>query len=204
MYKTILLAALTVATLCLAAPTVASASTAVPNLPTGVDQAYIADGDGNPESGTFTLQGPLNINSSTGLVISCANHATVTFADDGTTAITAYNPTGCTTNIPGCTASTTATNLNWGDRFGYNTSSGTFKDYINLSYSMTFGAGCPFSGTFIETGLLSPTIAITGGTLTATFSGGASGSVSGPTGSKTWSGTLTSTSGIGSDTQLVF
>ena len=203
MYKKPLLVVLAAVACALTAPTIASA-TAIPDLPTGVHQAYIADADGTPESGSITLAGPLTLNSSTGLVVSCANTMALTFADDGTTAITAYNPTGCTTNVPGCTASTTATNLNWGDRFGYDTSSGTFRDYINLSLNVTFGAGCPVSGTFSLTGQMSPVITISGGVLAATFSGAASGSVTGPTGSQTWSGTLSSTSGIGSGTQLIY
>jgi len=189
-------------------PAVASAATSVPDLPTNltlpVHQAYLADDEGNPEHATVNVEGPLTLNSSTGLVIGCANTATVTINDDGTSEVTAFVPAGCTTNVPGCTASIAATNLNWGDRLGYDTNSSSFKDYINVAFNVTLGAGCPVSGTFTETGILSPTVAVSGGVLTATFSGAASGSVTGPIGSATVSGTLTSTSGVSAGTQLIY
>jgi len=201
MYKKTLLVLVAAATCALAMPSIASA-TAIPNLPADVDQAYIADGDGNPESGTFTLQGTLTVNRSTGLTWGCSYDTTVDFSDDGTTAVTAFSATGCSTNVPGCTLTTSATGLSWGDRFGYDTTSGLFRDYINVATDATLGSGCPFSGTFAQSGLLSPTIAISGGVLTATFGPG-SGFVTGPLGIETYSGTLTSTSGIGPDTGLV-
>jgi len=206
MYRKLLLPTLAVVALVMIVPSIATA-TAVPDLPSNAHQAYIADGGGNPEGGTFTLSGAISINGAH--TLSCSStDMTIDFFDDGTSAVTGYSATSCViAGFPSCTVTTSATSLGWGDRFGYDTSVGAFRDYINVSFDITFSQGlptCPYpAGTYPKTGTLSPTISISGGVLTATFGSG-SGGLSGPLGTETWGGSLSSTSGIGSDTQLVF
>jgi len=201
-YKNTLLATLAVAACTLAAPAVAAATT-VPSLPSGIDQAYIADGDGNPESGTMTLTGQVQ-RSTGGVTITCNHHAEIDFDDDGTTAVTSFSTSGCTSNVPTCSVSVFTTNLNWGNRFGYDPVAGTFHDYINVSASVTLsGPACPVPGTFPSSGTLFPVIDITSGVLTMAFSA-STGTLTNSVGPETWIGTLTSSSGIGADTQLVF
>jgi len=207
MHKKILLALLTVAALGLTVPTMASAATTntpIPDLGPNDDQAYLADGDGNPEHATMTLSGTLSGNSSTGLATTCNYNGTITALEDGTSEVTAWTASNCTTNVPGCTLSTVATNLPWGNRLVFDTGSSVYRDRINAAFDVTLGAGCPVTGTFPLSGLISPTIAVSGGVLTATFSGASTGTFSGAVGPVTWTGTLTSTSGIGADTQLIF
>ena len=207
MYKKILLALLTVAALGLTVPAMASAATTntpIPDLGPNDDQAYLADGDGNPEHATMTLSGTLVSNSSSGLVTTCSYDATITSLEDGTSEVTSYSPSGCTTNVPGCPLSTVATNLPWGNRLVFDTGSSVYRDRINAAFDVTLGAGCPVTGTFPLSGAVHPVIAVSGGVLTATFSGASTGTFSGPVGTVTWTGTLTSTSGIGADTQLIF
>jgi len=204
MLKKIVLAALTAAALTMVAPAMASATgTSIPDPVSGDEQAYLADGDGNPEHATIGLAGPLSLNSSTGLVITCQNTATMTVLDDGTAEVTAFNPTGCTTNVPGCTSSVSPTYLSWGSRDVWDPVTGKYKGRVNLYIDVHLGSGCPVSGTFPTSGVLSPTKAVSGGIMTATFSGASSGTVSGAIGTSTVSGTLTSTSGVGADTQLI-
>jgi len=199
MSKKLLLTTLTAAALALAAPAMASA-TDVPDLPTNVDQAYLADVDGNPENGSFTLSGRLTMVNS--VTISCDHHLTIDFFDDGTSAVDSFTLTNCVIfGFPGCTATWTATNLDWGDRFGYDTTAGAFKDYIDISTDVTIGSGCPVTGTFPWHGILSPTVSVTAGTITYTFSGSSSGSIISPIGQETWTGTLTGS--VGADTQLI-
>jgi len=202
-----LLATLAATTLWLAAPPLASARTPIPDLPSGVDQAYFADSLGSPENGTVTLSGALNLVGA--ITITCDTDVSIDYFDDGTTAVTAFAASSCMVFEPlltdRCTITTTATNLSWGDRFGYSTSESVFRDYINVSIDVTFANGpsgpCPVTGTFPETGTLSPMISISGDVLNMTFGAG-SGTVSGPLGSANWQGTLTGTLPT-SDTQLI-
>jgi len=204
MYKKILLAAIAAATLSLAAPVIATAATSVPDLPSGDDQAYLADGDGNPEHATINASGILDMISSTGLIITCQYTKTVTQNDDGTAQVTAFNALACTTNVPGCTASVVAGGLNWGARLGSGFVFSLLRRFFtNASVNVTLGAGCPVSGTFTITGLISPGVSVSGGVAHFSYGGASSGSMSGPIGTVTFSGTLTSSSGVGSDTQLI-
>jgi len=208
MHKKILLGVLAAATLALAVPSMASATlgTPVPNLPSGVDQAYLADGLGNAENGTVTLTGNLNLVGA--VTINCDNHVVIDYFDDGTTAVTDFTTSNCMVAAPltdRCNATVTATNLDWGDRFGYNTSQGVYRDYVNVHFDVTLtnGAGgpCPVTGTFSETGTLSPALSISGDVISANFDSG-SGSVSSPLGTATVNGTLTGTLPT-DDTQLI-
>jgi len=61
---------------------------------------------------------------------------------------------------------------------------------------------CPAFGTIPETGQLSPTVGIGGATLSMTFSGSSSGSLSGSLGLVDWSGTIAGSVPAGS--QVVF
>jgi len=202
MHKKSLLILMTAVAVAAAAPAVATATTFVPDLPSDVDQAYIADADGNPENGYIPMGGYLSLNSSTGLVISCATSTNMWFYDDGTTWIPYFDTFQCNTNVPGCYATIEQHLGSWGDRLGYDTFSSSYKDYINVSIDVTLHApGCPVSGTFNETGVLSPTITVSGGYAYLTFSGSSSGSVSGPIGSATFSGTIFGSTGSG--TQLI-
>ena len=206
MRKHILLAALVAAAVALTAPATASAATGTPapDLPAGVHPACIANADGECEHATIMLSGRLDTQSSSGVNISCTNDMTITFYADGTSDVTAFNPgTPCTTNIPGCQVHTAATNLDWGDRLGYDTSDGTYRDYINADIDATFTPGCPIVGTFTQSGLLKPEVTIVGGVMHVAFNGASSGILTSPLGTQTVTGSLTSTSGVGSDTQLI-
>jgi len=204
-----LLILMTMAAVAAAAPAAATATTFVPDLPTGlplpVHQAYIADGDGNPENGHIDLLGYVSLNSSTGLVITCLMDVSMHFYDDGTTWIPFFDGSQCSTNVPGCYGTIEQSLGSWGDRFGYDTNSSSFKDYINVALDVTLHyPGCPVSGTFTETGLLSPGFSVSGGFAHMSFGGASSGTISGPIGSANLSGTLISASGVGSDTQLIY
>jgi len=201
MSKKILFMTLAAAVLAVAASSAAGATT-IPDLPDNVDQAYIADGDGIPEDGTVTLSGWMNTTSA--VAMSCYMHATIDFSDDGTTSVTGFSGTDCTVGgFPTCSPTTTATGLGWGDRFGYDTGAELFRDYINVQLDITYGTGCPWSGTYTKTGILSPEIGIFGSTLVASFGAG-SGRLTSILGNESWSGSLWSSSGIGADTQLVY
>jgi len=205
MYKKALLAMAAAAALVIAAPALATA-TAVPNLPTGVDQAYLADGDSNPEHATITLSGALVVVGA--VTITCDNDFSITANDDGTAAVTAFTPRNCTmAGFPNCFLDITAENLDWGARLGYNTNEtpNRYRLYLSITLIYNFTSptpNCPVTGSFTSSGLLSPAIDITSGSLTATFGSG-SGSTSSPLGTATLFGTLTSTSGVGADTQLI-
>jgi len=204
MRKKILAAALAAAAVAMVAPSMASA-TSVPALPSGVDQAYLADSNGDPQNGNVTITGPLTLTGAAS--ISCTNNDfDVDYFDDGTTAVNSFSASGCTVaGFPSCPVSVTPTSLPWGDRFGYDTSSSQYKDYVNVSIDVTLGAAaptCPASGTIPETGVLSPHLTITGTTLSATFTGSASGSLTGPLGSADVSGTVSGT--LPSGSQFIF
>jgi len=207
MSNKILLAALAATFIAMTAPAMASASTPVPDLPSGVHQAYLADSDGNPTEGTVTLTGSLNTVGA--LTKTCDIHAVIDYYEDGTTAVTSFTATNCV--IQGalgsrCTVATTPTNLSWGDRFGFNTSDGKFRDYVNVDVDteLTQVPGqppCPVTGTFTFHGTLSPEISISGSVLSMTFGSG-SGSVTSVIGTQTWNGTLSGT--VPSGSQLIF
>jgi len=202
MYKKLPLAVLVTAALLLVAPAIATATgTSTPNLPAGVDPACIIDGDGNCEEVTAELEGQLVVTAIAGLAITCNVEESITFHEDGTSQVTAFTATGCTTNPNACPPDFPAVNLPWGDRLGYDTGSSTYRDYTNTSILVQLTSGCFITGAFPANGVLAPTINISGGVLTATYDSG-SGTVSGPLGSARVHGTLTSTSGIGADTQL--
>jgi len=130
------------------------------------------------------------------------------YFDDGTTAITGFSASNCMVmgSFTGrCAATIVATNLSWGDRFGFDTNSGNYRDYINVDLDLTLTqisppTLCPIVGTFTEHGTLSPQLEISGNTLSATFGSG-SGSVTSPLGTATVTGALTGT--LPSGTQLV-
>jgi len=203
MHAKILTATLAAAAMGLAIPAMASA-TAVPNLPLSADQAYIADSGGFPENGTVTVTGTISMNGA--VTLGCQISATIDYFDDGTTAVTAFTATPCmvygaafTSN---CALVVNPTSLDWGDRFGYDTDDSTFRDYINVSLDTIITDGptppCPIKGTFGKTGILSPTLSVSGNVLSMTFGSG-SGNLTGPTGSETWSGTLSGTLPSGSN-----
>jgi len=183
-------------------PAIVSADTPKPSVPVDSVPAAIGDGGGNAEHATTTFGGAFTLTSSTGLIISCNSSEGITFHEDGTAESTSFTASSCTTNVPGCTASITST-TKWWMRAIRKVGSGVWHVAKNVKVTVTLGGGCPVSGSFDESGLLTPTISISGGVATITYSGSSSGSVSGPIGSATFSGTLTSSSGIGSDTQLV-
>jgi len=208
MRNKILLALLATTAVAMAAPAVATATlgTPIPDLPSGVDQAYLADSDGNPTSGSVTLTGQLNLVGV--LTITCSTHLVMDYSDDGTTAVTSFTASNCWVagvHTPRCEITIAAQNLDWGDRFGYSTSDSTFRDYINVHFDMTLAntppqLPCPVTGTFTHHGTLYPTLSISGSTLSATFGSG-SGSVTSPLGTATVAGTLSGT--LPSGTQLV-
>jgi len=204
MHTKILVAVLATAALALAAPALASAATGTPapNLPAGVHPACIANSNGECEHATITLSG--NLTTTGPLTMSCRNDMTITFYADGTSDVTAWTGGQCAVaGFPGCVVHTTATNLDWGDRLGYSTSDDTFRDYINVDVDTTFTPGCPAPGTVTLSGIISPEITIAGGRMHAAFAGASSGSLSSVFGSQTVTGTLTSTSGVSEDTQLI-
>jgi len=189
MYRKFLLATLTAAALALTAPAMASA-TDVPDLPTGVDQAYLADGNGDPQNGTLDLTGQLVLSGA--LTVTCDYDVSIDYFDDGTTAVTQFAASNCAvTSFPSCVVSITATNLDWGDRFGFNTSTDEYEDHINVAFNVTLGAGCPVSGTFAHHGRWWPKLRITGFFIELVWTFGGSGSVTSPLGTATTSGTLT-------------
>jgi len=210
MSKTLLLAVLAVAALVVLAPAAASATTtlgtAVPNLPSNVHQAYIADGNGDPEDADITLAGPLTVNGAA--TVSCtSNSMQVTANADGTATVGSLAATGCSVaGFPNCSVDISPENLDWGARLGYDTSSSTYRLYLNTTLIYNFTntlPNCPVFGAFTSIGSLSPAISISSGVLTAAFGTG-SGSTSGPLGTATIGGSIYSVSGVGSDTQLVF
>jgi len=191
MHKKILAAALAAAAVAMVAPSMASA-TSVPALPSGSVQAYLADSNGDPQNGNVTITGTLTLTGAAS--ISCSNNDfDVDYFDDGTTAVNNFTASSCAVaGFPSCPVSVTPTSLPWGDRFGYDGS--VYKDHVNVSIDVTLGAAaptCPASGTIPETGILSPTVSISGSTLSAAFAGSASGTLSGPLGSADVLGTVT-------------
>jgi len=194
MRKKILVAFATAVVAAAVAPAMASASTLVPAVPTGDNQAYLADSGGNPTSGTVHVSGALSLNGAASVDCS-SNDFTVDLNNDGTGQVTAFTAAGCSvTGFPNCTVSVTPTNLNWGARLVYNTPSGPYRLYVNAKFHITFAQGTPScpapAGTYDDTGLLSPAVSFSGSTLSATFGAG-SGSVSGPLGTATVGGTVT-------------
>jgi len=204
MFRKMLVAGLVVTAAIVMVPSIASA-TSVPALPGGVHQAYIADVNGDPQNGSLTITGPLTTTGA--FSMSCTNHdEVVDYFDDGTAAVSSYSVTGCTVaGFPSCPITITPTGLPWGASFGHDTSSGTYKLYVNVSLDFTLGAAapaCPAFGTIPETGTLSPTVSITSPTLSMAFAGSTSGTLSGPLGSMDWSGTITGA--VPSGSQFVF
>jgi len=198
MNRKALLAALAATAVAMAGPAIASATDS-PELPSGVDQAYLADSDGNPENGSLTLVGTLSMTS--GGTVTCNTDFTVDFFDDGTSTVSDWVLSNCVlVGAPSCNVAVFPTQFSWGNRFGYDTSSGTYKDYIDIVTDFSLGTGCPFTGTFSQQGVLSPTVSVASGTISYAFSSG-SGSLTSPFGPATWSGTLTGS--VGPGTQLV-
>jgi len=206
MLKKTLLGVMAVAAMALAIPSMAQATdtgTPIPTLPTGVDNAHIADLDGNPVNADVTLTGSLRLTGAVAIV--CDNHVVIDIHDDGTSDVTSFTVTNCIVQGAAgavCSAAIGGTNLPWGDKLGFDTRAGinVFRDYVNVSFDLTLsGANCPITGTFSETGTLFPEVEITGGdTITAHFwdnSGPevSTGTVSGPLGSATVEGTLSGT-----------
>jgi len=204
MCKKILAAVLMTAAAAMFAPSMAGA-TSVPSLPSGVHQAFLADSNGDPQSGSSTFTGPLTTTGSTS--ISCSNNAFgLDYFDDATTAITSFTASSCSVSgFPSCPVTFAPTGLPWGGRLGYDTGTGTYKNYVNVFFDLTLGAAapaCPFAGTVPYTGVFSPTMSISGSTLSAPFSGSASGTLTGPLGSFDWIGTITAS--VPSGSQFVF
>lgn len=196
MLKKTLLGVMAVAAMALAVPAMAQASTPVPSLPSGVDPAHIADSLGNPVSSHATVSGRLTLGGA--LTIHCDNHVSININADGTSEVTTFDVTNCVATGVNCPVTITGTNLNWGDRLGFDTTNGVFRDYVNVSFNLTLGPPCPIQGTFPEAGTLFPEVSISGMTITAAFHNGAgsdpqTGVVSGPLGSATVDGTLSGT-----------
>jgi len=208
MRKKILVAFATAVVAAAVAPAMASASTLVPAVPTGDDQAYLADSGGNPTSGTAHVSGPLTLNGAASVDCS-TNNFTVGLNSDGTGQVTAFSASGCSvTGFPNCTVSVTPTDLNWGARLVWNNPSGPFRLYVNAKFHVNFAQGTPTcpapAGTYDDTGLLSPEVSFSGSTLSASFGAG-SGSVTGPLGTATVGGTVTgSLTSPSTGTQFVF
>jgi len=205
MWKRSLLAVVLIAT-SLTLATGTAAATAIPDLPPDVHQAYLADGDGNPESGSFTLSGLLNISSF--ITTTCQVDMTVDFFDDGTSAVTAFTQNNCNSNgIPGCTITVTPTNLDWGDRFGFDTreSPAAYHDYIDITFNTTYGVGCPsqFWGTYPWHGSLSPQVTASGGTISYSFNGPNGRATGVYFGTTSISGVISGSTGT-SDTQFIY
>jgi len=189
MSKKLLLAMLTAAAVAMAAPTMASA-TDVPDLPSGVDQAYLADGNGDPQNGTLDLTGQLVLSGA--LTVTCDYDVSIDYFDDGTTAVTQFDASNCVASLPTCAVSVSATDLDWGDRFGFNTDTDEYEDHINVAFNVTLSGGsCPVSGTFTHHGRWWPKIRITGLLIELVWTFGSSGSVTSAFGTATTSGTLT-------------
>jgi len=170
-------------------PALAQADSAVPSLPSGYDQAYVADGDGNPTSdsvelggGSFTLTG--------GLTITCTSTSiSFEFADDGTGS-KLFSISGCSVaGFPAWSVSIAAPSV--GYRFGARFARDSVGIYVvfNASLSMTFGSGGPIpAGTYPASGQLTGTLSLSGwpSTMTTTLSG----TLTGPLGSMSAGGTF--------------
>jgi len=202
MLRKTLLGALAVVAMTLAIPSMAQATlgTPVPTLPSGVDPAHIADLDGNPVSAHATLSGSLTISSA--VLVVCDYHVVIDFNSDGTSAVTSFTASNCVVQGAAgaiCSVMYTATDLAWGDRLGFDTYVGTFRDYISVSQDMTIsGPNCPISGIWTETASLFPEISVSGSSITAHFwdnSGPeiSTGTIVGPLGTRTIEGTLSGT-----------
>ena len=192
------------AALTMIVPSVAGA-TSTPSLPSGVDQAYLADSAGNPQNGTVELTGALTYNGAA--TITCtANVFDVDYDDAGLAAITSYAAGGCSVaGFPNCPVDVTPVNLPWGAAFGHDTSTGDDRLYINVSLNTTFTAGVPTcpapAGTYSANGVISPRVFISGTTITVSFGAG-SGSITGPLGPATLGGGNGGT--VPSGSQIVF
>ena len=191
--RSILLAALAISSVAFALPAVASAGTSDPGLATGDDQAYLADSNGDPQNGSATTSGALTLTGAA--TISCSSVSNDSdYSDDGSGVVNSYSTSGCAVaGFPSCPVTVAPTNLGWFKRF-VRAATSIFRVRINISISITFGAGtptCPVpAGTYPLAGILSPAVSISGTTLTESFGTG-SGSLSGPLGTATVDGTLT-------------
>ena len=110
MLKKTLLGVMAVAAMALAVPAMAQASTPVPDLPSGVDPAHLADSENNPVSSHATVSGQLTLSG--GLNILCDNHVTISINADGTSSVTTFDVTNCVVEGPAgavCSASIAGT-----------------------------------------------------------------------------------------------
>jgi len=204
MLKTLLVAAIATAILLTVAPSVVIAATTVPTLPTDVDPVCIANANSECEHVTIEAAGVITLTGNSGLLrIVCDVSTSITYNGDGTSSVTAFDTVDpCGTNLPNCTVDVNAANLGWGDNLGYFTPGAVFVDYINVDYTTQFTGSCPVSGTFTQSGTLTPSIAVGGGEFSMSFGIG-SGNTSGALGTVSWDGVLTGSSGLGPDTHLI-
>lgn len=162
--KTKIALAAVVAAGAIAMPTSASAATPVPPVPAGGAAACVSlTAGGACATGTRVLTGSATLTGTGGIQVTCTIAATTNFNLDGTTSVTAvsFTPVPCSTNVPGCTATATATNLPWGNRvIKYtgppNPPAAGYYDMVNVSFQNVFSTGCPVPAgvAFNETGQL--------------------------------------------------
>jgi len=201
MRKKILVAALAAASIAVVAPSMASAATAVPPLTSGATQGFITNALNVAQAGSFTATGPLVLSGAAS--ISCSSNSFgVSYTTAGTGTVTSFTAGGCAVSgFPSCPVSITPTDLPWGVRINKGGSTPPFTLDVNTSFHIVFGSGTPTcpapAGTYNDTGLLSPMLSVSGGVISAAFDAG-SGSVTGPLGSATVSGTVSGTLPAGS------
>lgn len=147
-----------------ALPAGASAATPVPAVPAGGAAACVSLTPGGACASTSRVfSGSATLTGTGGIQVTCTITATLNIASNGTGTVTGvtFSPTPCPTNVPGCTATATATNLGWGLRvINYtgppNPPAAGFYAAANVSFQNVFSAGCPVPPgvAFNETGEL--------------------------------------------------
>jgi hypothetical protein len=142
--------------------------------------------DGVRSNATTEVAGLITlVPTASSLRVSCFVNLGVSHTNTLTAAnvsITSANFVGCETNIANCTVTAGPTSLPWNGTASI--SGGVSRVSVALSFSNTFGSGCPSpltSQTFSETGTLSPSFDPVGQSLLLDGTS-ASGSVSGPLG----------------------
>lgn len=148
--------------------------------------------DGVRSNATTQVAGLITlVPSSSSLRVSCLVNLGVSHTNTLTAAnvsVTSASFSGCETNITNCTVTAGPTSLPWSGTGVI--SGGVSRVSVTLSFSNTFGSGCPSpltSQTFSESGTLSPSFSAATHSLLLDGTS-ASGSVSGPLGTALLSG----------------
>ena len=206
MRKKTLVVVVVATALVMVAPAAATASTATPALTSGATQAFIANAANVPQAGSTSLSNAMVIAGAAN--INCSSYTMgVSYTTAGTATITSFSASGCSMpSFPGCTVSIVPTggSLPWGARLQHTSATG-FVLHVNMAYTKILSPGTPTcpapAGAYPDTGLLQAHAFVSASALSAGYDAG-SGSLTGPLGASTLSGTISGTLPAGS-TKLI-